>query len=264
MLVSDSYEIVDETIRANGNFDESLFYEPYKYKELPARLADIHKATDEEILGFARQWGLLGYSEMFADSLSPSDKKKFYNSPDNWGDPILWIKEHSRTIDRLITLLGLLANSSDECIDIFLTKWSRKGPQGLIPYSSGTRASLSSMGNKQSISDKARALITRIINSNTENYVSEVLVLSGKDPQEIARSYKSKVLLPLIYRHLGDAVVGITKFYRCNYRFCSKRWPANTEVRGPKNKYCPAEIGKESLCSRKERYERSKYKKTKV
>ena len=265
-IIKDSYRIEDGRIIACENSELKLLLQPSEHSELPARLSDLHNLKEEDALKFTSEYGLLGYTEMYVESLSNTQKTNFYNSGEKWGDPIDWVMSHSLTIHKIIALLELVEEDDSVSISEFLEEWKSDTKQPVkgagISYMAGTAPRLFIV-NSGIHPDKNEAwtTITNIINSNTGPYISEALHYSDHEVASVIRSYKSKALLPLVYRHLGDWAIGLIKYYKCGYRKCSKRWPENTDGRGPRNRYCPAKVGKESLCSRKERYERSKGKK---
>ena len=265
-IVEDSYRIEDGFIIACENSQSKYFLQPSEHPELPARLSDLHDRKEQDVLEFTSEYGLLGYTEMCLESLSNSQKNTFYMSGEKRGDQVDWILSHSSTIHNIISLLDLINEGDSSNISEFLEWWKSKSKHPLsglgISYMAGISEQFfrTTPLTQQQRSEELQ-IITRIINSNTSPYISEILYDSAGELGPVIRSYKSKVLLPLVYRHLADLVTGLIKYYKCGYRKCSKRWPENPEGRGPKNQYCPPEIGKESLCSRKERYERSKHRK---
>jgi hypothetical protein len=265
-IVEDSYRIENGFIIACENSESRPFLQPSEHPELPARLSDLHDREEQDVLEFTSEYGLLGYTEMYLESLSSSQKNKFSESGEKWGDRIDWILSHSSTIHNIITLLDLMKQGDSSNISEFLEWWkseSRHPLSGLgISYMAGVSQKFFRINplTQQQRSEELQT-ITRIINSNTSPYISEILYESVGEVGPVIRSYKSKVLLPLVYRHLGDLAIGLIKYYKCGYRKCSKRWPEKTDGRGPKNQYCPPEIGKASLCSRNEGYYRSKDKK---
>ena len=260
------YRIKNGYVVASRSNDKMSFLQPSEHSELPARLSDLHNCKEENIIDFTSEYGLLGYTEMYVDSISATQKRNFYNSHHEWGDRVDWIMSHSACINRIINLLELLRVGDSSGISDFLKEWKSETSTQLkdlgVSYLAGVSSKFFRVTRPDSKpSTEAWQTITNIINSNTTPYISEVLYYPENQSDPLFRSYKSKTLLPLIYRHLGDLALGLIQYYKCSYRKCSKRWTVNSDGRGPRNRYCPPKIGKESLCSKKERYERGKEKK---
>ena len=263
--VYDYYEITNELVKVGNNHSGESFYQPSEHPELPARLSDIHISGEPGILDFTRKYGLLGYAETYSKTLPGKQKTKFINSPDMWGDPVSWVMGHSNTVHKVFCLMDLLEMENEKTIKEFIRSWEQESSgqykgNGIIYYSGISTMFYRTFLKPVPAISEGRKIVRSIIQSNVTPYLSETYVPIGKNENGTERSYKSETLLPLVYRHIGDLLIGLTAYYKCNYRNCSKRWPHATTRRGHKSQYCPPDVGKESRCSRNERYHRRKEK----
>ena len=131
-IVEDSYRIEDGFIIACENSQSKYFLQPSEHPELPARLSDLHDRKEQDVLEFAFEYGLLGYTEMCLESLSSSQKNTFYKSGEKWGDQVDWILSHSSTIHNIISLLDLIKEGDSSNVSEFLECWKSKSKPPLV------------------------------------------------------------------------------------------------------------------------------------
>ena len=265
LMVCNSYLIADGKV-VIGNSQENRYYNPYEHPELPPLLAAISSEDENKTLEFVNQWGLLGYSELFTSKASPSQRAEFDSGYGKWGDPLEWIWAHSRNVRLLLKLIDLLNNQDSKGINSYLKRLLTETPAPLknylLTYATPT-ATTNQMGFGIALTTPvqfASAIISRVINDNYTKFVSSRLITYDKTTGELAESHTTPALLPVIYSHLKAAAIKKIGYYQCEFRYCKRWWAIGNERRGPKNRYCQTDTVGESLCSRKERYHRSKKK----
>ncbi|MCL0099552.1 hypothetical protein M1O55_01630 [Dehalococcoidia bacterium] len=263
LVVCNSYLIANGKV-VIGSSQENRYYNPYEHSELPPLLAAINPKDESKTLEFVNQWGLLGYSELFTSQASSKERAKFASSYGQWGDPLDWIWAHSRNVRMLLKLIELLNNQDNDRISRYVKNLLAETPPPLknylLTYATPT-ATTNQMGFGMALSTPiqfASTIVSRVINDNYTKFVSSRLITYDQTTGGLAESHTTPALLPVIYSHLKAAAIKKIGYYQCEFRYC-KRWTAiENERRGPKNKYCRPDDSGESLCSRKERYHRSK------
>ena len=263
LMVCNSYLIADGKV-VIGSSQEDRYYNPYEHSELPPLLAAINPKDEKQTLEFINQWGLLGYSELFTSQASSRERAKFDSYYGQWGDPLEWIWAHSRNVRMLLKLIDLLNNQDNDRISRYVEQLLTETPPPLknylLTYATPTAAT-NQMGFGLALSTPiqfASAIISRIINDNCTRFVSSSLIIYDQATGGLAESHTAPALLPVIYSHLKAAAIKKNGYYQCEYRYCERGSAVENERRGPKNQYCPPDDNGESLCSRKERYHRSK------
>jgi hypothetical protein len=135
--VAKEYQVTNGVLQRVGRgFTRS--YQPFYEAGLPdalARISEDAELEDVKLLEFASKFGELGYSQIVRSTLFPSFPRDLSKSPD-WkdahdafenyvyvlskghgqipeGDPVRWVKAHSRTVALCLNFIGLL-NIGDE------------------------------------------------------------------------------------------------------------------------------------------------------
>jgi hypothetical protein len=261
LMVCNSYLIADGKV-VIGKSKRKKYYSPYEHPELPTLLANISTGDENETLEFVNQWGLLGYSELFTSKASPSQRAEFDSAYGKWGDPLEWIWAHSQNIRMLLKLIDLLNNQDSNGINGYLEKLLTELNDYTLTYATPATTT-HTMGFGMALSTPiqlASAIVSRVINDNYTNFVSSRLITYDQATGGFAESHTAQALLPVIYSHLKAAAIKKIGYYQCEFRHCNRWSTIGNERRGPKNRYCPPDTTGESLCSRRERYHRSKKK----
>ena len=247
-----------------GDRRRSRLYHPFSYPELSGRFAELREGDEVGTLEFVKKWGLLGYRNLFVnDSFRVAGQGHLSGSElierqaqelKQWGDPLAWVWWHSTQVQMLLELMAVLKGGDTGRIEDYV---ERLMPDNELKYFAGVRDRRFSLGQANRGPAQAAAEIIRtIINSNTEDYLTERLHTTDFEQGRLRSYHSFSSLLTVIYAHLRNSAIGMGGYYQCAYRYCSRWWPVELESRGPKRRYCPPEYGyTESQCARRERYQ---------
>lgn len=244
--IAEKYTISPEGfIVPSGDPGRVRGYDPWQFRELPSELARVELGDQDSALAFTAKYGLTGQR---------LDRTPHYRLIE---EPVFWLEGHAAVMRLALELITLIheenANGVDHCL---ATKW----PQ--------TEAIMSNLILDEQRRDLGKGMeskgllaggqvLAALIKHRVTHDVGPVPI-PGDDGMP-KRVYKASSLIQVVYCHLWSAWEGKTAPYQCQYRNCGRWWIGEGERRGPKARYCPPEGGAgESLCSRRERYYRSK------
>jgi hypothetical protein len=225
-------ETVEVVLSVTGVARLTDWYAPFVHTELPGELAKLREANAEQVLGFAKTYGCLGFAELNDDPYNAIqyDDDGAESSP---GDPVPWIRAHAsgahlclmvteaireklpapRLRERLDGFADVLVGIRGD-VEPVRINWDEL-PEGCTPEL------------------MARHLRREIVNSN----LMEVDRYLGTDEDGQDRSYFRGPCISVVYWHIINAIDGgIVK--RCEaqgceglfiqtdprQRFCPKRW----------------------------------------
>ena len=116
--IAEDYQIRDGVIVEVCDPLRYQMYYPFAYADLPGRLAELKEGNEAQALAFVRNWGRLGYTELFFSephhiieilNKSGSNDASDKSTPDvvPSGDPVSWIQQHACTVAMLLDLIRL-------------------------------------------------------------------------------------------------------------------------------------------------------------
>jgi hypothetical protein len=276
------FGIADRLLRGKGT--ATLTYRPQDREDLPFAIAKLATAPEPEIIRFASQWGALGWDYLWWRD-NPFDRPAVYP-----GDPLEWLRLHSRYISLCIALTeGLFHKDGEaivEAIQNHLEPEPRSGTprtwglstdisftHGLWPAISGggaieklrsiwapPKGSFESLASAETLETQplsvGRSVRQRIINRHIEGVAPE---LSIDDKDTTVLRFRFTAMVEVAYLHLARLAVESSEIDRCEE--CGayfKRQHGN-------QRFCPpSPYDSESRCSYRARYKRLRQKKQSI
>lgn len=231
-------------------------YLPIARIELPFEFAKLANSSEDTILRFVRNYGLLGYHQAvnttlgvfkFAASLqqgkSPADKYLVHPGID-FGDPVSWILSHAETVKLVLDLNEALKDR--QLLKQILERMTVQGESWPIGFRYIERGHLYSHSIKMIREGKddfdcIRGIIAHIMNRNLNGGISRELILDvnperRSEGRHLLSVFGANSLIDCIYWLLADAIVG-NSIKRC--KFCNRFFNVSTL----KRIYCPPPMG---------------------
>ena len=221
--------IVSGGILRESDRSEMRAYNPFAEYELPTQVARIvtGDVSPEE---FAGKFGLLGHDHL----VSRRECKG--------GDPIEWVRAHSRTVALCLDLIGVL-EEGDEVVIGDAVETTRPGPYiwgqriGKLP----TRFTDHSLKKNVPPAAIARNWLTRLITDNIQGITRRLS--TDAYGSRLASYFSFKAMIETVYWQLADRVEGggVRRCLECRRFFLT---------RDKRQQYCPPYPGStRSRCS---------------
>jgi len=260
-------------------------YLPMIRPELPFEFAKLAHSSQDAILKFVRNYGLLGYRHAFFSTLDifksfeflmntpesgkdipttkPPNFGEFFHPGINDGDPVSWVLSHAETVKLILDLNGALNDRQQ--LKVRLERLTVQGKGWPIEYRYAKRGQLyatlcQTAQDGEGDSTFGRRIIAHIINENLNGGVSRALIVDLDRRRErqnreltLLSVFHAETLMDCIYWHLADAIIGET-IKRC--LFCKRFFNATTL----KRMYCPPPMGYQgdSPCAQNDRAKRKR------
>jgi len=251
MRVAEKYEIgEDRNIGEQGKPEKSRFYDPWEFPELLSKFAEIQPGDDGKVLEFVHQWGLPG------EELDRTTRS-------GGVDPVIMVEKHAAIVRFALKLILLIHRRDSNGVDKYLSSEWPEVQRHVGSALLSEQITELHMGLGKDGLLAGSVVLSALINARITTAVGPKFLPTEDGVPK--RTAKANQLLQVIYCHLADAWDGKQGYHQCEYRNCPNWLPIDKETPGPKHKYCPPEDGKrESLCSRRERYHRSKESKPRI
>lgn len=263
--VSEDYVICEGVVQALANGvpigilserDATKRYLPIARTELPFEFAKLANSSEDVILRFVRNYGLLGYHQAVNATLgvfklnallehakSPVAKDLVHPGID-FGDPVSWILSHAETVKLVLDLNGALKDR--QSLKLILERMTVQGEGWPIEFRYMERGHLYPHSIKMARQsrddfDCTCGIIAHIMNRNLDGGISRKLIIDvnperGFEGRHLLSVFGASSLIDCIYWLLADAIVGNT-IKRC--KFCGRFFNASTL----KRIYCPPPMG---------------------
>lgn len=100
--VASHYGVGDGQLWAGGHMLTARYYRPQDRPELPFEVAKLAEASDNDVIRFAKQWGMLGYlplahAKRVGALLALGPQVEFEPVTGN-GEPVAWIRQQGRRL----------------------------------------------------------------------------------------------------------------------------------------------------------------------
>jgi hypothetical protein len=238
--VAADYRIVNGALAADGPVTRR--YLPAAHAQLPTELAKVDAGGDAALLGFARDWGSLGYARLvLADDTLTEDQQDQRTASLGGGDPVPWIRAHAHGIQVCLTLLGHLTTGSanaERDLGAYLDSM-RTGADGDLELVYGARhASRRATLASVFVSDGenlerawSREIISAMVNPNLRALHPQLDNVHGAP--SFVLNYQFVGLTDIIYWHLAQFVLGQLGLARCQE--CGAFFPQSDK----RQRFCP-------------------------
>ena len=247
-------------------------YLPMIRPELPFEFAKLAHSSEDAVLKFVRNYGLLGYRnaafttvEMFLttafgdildreererDNLPPKesgfDFRRLFHPWINAGDPVSWVLTHAETVKFVLDLNEALKDRHQLNVQLERLTVQGQNTRTYIEYRFAKRGRLHATvcqtgRNGEDDTIFARGIIAKIMNENLNGGVSRALTVDlerrrTRQNRTLLSVFRAESLMDCIYWHLADAIAG-EMIKRC--LFCGRFFNAITL----KRLYCPPPMG---------------------
>jgi len=237
-------------------------YMPLARPELPGKFAKIAGGSDNQILEFVRQYGLLGYAQAYRSSEIHEWKiprgalaQKLKNDGTSTratleGDPVPWILAHAATVNLVMELSAAIDDASqlDLRVQKLLVSQPSQPGSEIISFPMAIRGEMIPVQAKwrksKDLRENALDIILAILNHNLEGITRALAIdYDEKKRRKLLTSvFVPQNLLDCIYWHLANAVIG-SQVRTCAYSKCGRFFIATHQTM----KYCPPSIGQKSV-----------------
>ena len=238
-------------------------YRPQDHPELPFEIAKLADASDDEIVRFARHWGVLGYVALsmartarIMNYMQPPPKM----GPVEGGEPLAWIRRHGGRMRLCIDLADPLRDGDPDAAVEPLGKFFERDPEtrrweallrGLLFKGEGKpEPNPISRALETDPLGVARLLLDILVNDLIEGIEPRLELGDGEGPRV---TFHFDAMIQVAYFHLAHLLSERAKISYCAE--CDSPFKKTDE----RQRFCPPdrfERGSESKCSNRQRYRR--------